>query len=589
MFHLESIVDLEGRPGLRDGGQGGAADGGAQQQQQQQQQAAADGAAGGSGGASGEGADGGGAANGSAGTKRLYADSIESLMRNMIQKVKIDMASEVIDAGRFDMQTSNSERRQKLEELLADEDRQRVAQNEAWSMDEFNKKAARNVQEYELFGRLDRELAWPGALQAPDEMAHYGYLAYTQGEVDHVSFQLTSYILSLLEGLHLWRGGRGSGEGEEKDRDARLSLQTTNRVHHQNNLQTTAQHRQQNETNEQVKALTGAAKAPRIGMLAMEAKKKALEDAARGAGPATKERRRRKSEATVLRSMAHSLFDGKDPDEYLQEQAAAAAAAASLRASQSAASLRSGSRADDDDDEDDEGEAIGALLSDGGDEADEAEEDVDGGADANIDDELEAQIEAIEAQQEQRVGGGQGGGAVPQPQQQQPAPQPQPGGILRAPGGGGGGGDSSQHSVRFADAMPPPPDQPPHAQQQQQHHHHQAATPPGSHGLPPRPAASAEQSLGGTSGGSRGAGAPKVRLGIKLKLPGASPAKRATPEPPAAGGASAAAAAAPPQQQQQQELDDAAAAAAKRAKLDEEAANGSAPAAPGQQQQQQQQ
>ena len=40
------------------------------------------------------------------------------------------MASEVIDAGRFDMQTSNSERRQKLEELLADEDRQRIAQNE---------------------------------------------------------------------------------------------------------------------------------------------------------------------------------------------------------------------------------------------------------------------------------------------------------------------------------------------------------------------------------------------------------------------------------------------------------------------------
>ena len=50
--------------------------------------------------------------------KRQYADSIESLVRNNIQKMKIDMANEVIDAGRFDMQTSMEERKQTLEALL---------------------------------------------------------------------------------------------------------------------------------------------------------------------------------------------------------------------------------------------------------------------------------------------------------------------------------------------------------------------------------------------------------------------------------------------------------------------------------------
>ena len=48
----------------------------------------------------------------------MYADSIESLVRNKIQKIKIDMANEVIDAGRFDMQTSMAERKETLESML---------------------------------------------------------------------------------------------------------------------------------------------------------------------------------------------------------------------------------------------------------------------------------------------------------------------------------------------------------------------------------------------------------------------------------------------------------------------------------------
>ena len=47
-----------------------------------------------------------------------YADSIESLVRNNIQQMKIDMANEVIDAGRFDMKTTMGERRQTLEDML---------------------------------------------------------------------------------------------------------------------------------------------------------------------------------------------------------------------------------------------------------------------------------------------------------------------------------------------------------------------------------------------------------------------------------------------------------------------------------------
>lgn len=50
--------------------------------------------------------------------ERKYADSIESLVRNTIQKLKIDMANEVIDAGRFDMRTTMEERKQTLETLL---------------------------------------------------------------------------------------------------------------------------------------------------------------------------------------------------------------------------------------------------------------------------------------------------------------------------------------------------------------------------------------------------------------------------------------------------------------------------------------
>ncbi|KAJ6806009.1 ATP-dependent helicase BRM isoform X1 [Iris pallida] len=55
--------------------------------------------------------------------KDRYMGSIESLIRNNIQQYKIDMADEVINAGRFDQRTTHEERRMTLETLLHDEER----------------------------------------------------------------------------------------------------------------------------------------------------------------------------------------------------------------------------------------------------------------------------------------------------------------------------------------------------------------------------------------------------------------------------------------------------------------------------------
>lgn len=93
-------------------------------------------------------------------SERRYVDSIECLVRKTIQKQKIEMANEVIDAGRFDMHTTNEERKQTLENMLADEDRFAVAVNQVPSSEEINKLIARNPEEEELFNSLDHSEAW---------------------------------------------------------------------------------------------------------------------------------------------------------------------------------------------------------------------------------------------------------------------------------------------------------------------------------------------------------------------------------------------------------------------------------------------
>lgn len=93
-------------------------------------------------------------------SKRLYADSIESIVRGQIQRMKIEMANEVIDAGRFDQQTSMEERRQTLETLLQDPERQRKATNEVPTWAELNVMLARTDGEKALFEKMDREEKW---------------------------------------------------------------------------------------------------------------------------------------------------------------------------------------------------------------------------------------------------------------------------------------------------------------------------------------------------------------------------------------------------------------------------------------------
>ena len=89
--------------------------------------------------------------------RRLYGDAIESVMRNQIQRMKIEMANEVIDAGRFDQQTSMEERRHTLEALLQDQDRALQAVNSVPTNHELNKMLARGEDEMALFEKMDQE------------------------------------------------------------------------------------------------------------------------------------------------------------------------------------------------------------------------------------------------------------------------------------------------------------------------------------------------------------------------------------------------------------------------------------------------
>merc|ERR1711871_1175497 len=90
-----------------------------------------------------------------------YKNSVETIVRNEIQQQKIEMASEIIDAGRFDMNTTNDERKQTLEKLLDDYDQHEDTTNHVPSLVELNELLARTPAELELFNRMDREMDWP--------------------------------------------------------------------------------------------------------------------------------------------------------------------------------------------------------------------------------------------------------------------------------------------------------------------------------------------------------------------------------------------------------------------------------------------
>jgi len=89
-----------------------------------------------------------------------YADSVESVYRHVIQKQKNDMASEIIDAGRFDQNTTNEERKETLEQILADADRNRVAKNEVPTWHWIHRRLARGEHELEEFELIDSQMHW---------------------------------------------------------------------------------------------------------------------------------------------------------------------------------------------------------------------------------------------------------------------------------------------------------------------------------------------------------------------------------------------------------------------------------------------
>ncbi|EPS60972.1 hypothetical protein M569_13829, partial [Genlisea aurea] len=90
--------------------------------------------------------------------KDRYMGSIESLIRNNIQQYKIDMADEVINAGRFDQRTTHEERRMTLETLLHDEERYQETVHDVPSLQEVNRMIARSEEEVEIFDQMDEEL-----------------------------------------------------------------------------------------------------------------------------------------------------------------------------------------------------------------------------------------------------------------------------------------------------------------------------------------------------------------------------------------------------------------------------------------------
>ncbi|KAG6725442.1 hypothetical protein I3843_02G025400 [Carya illinoinensis] len=102
--------------------------------------------------------------------KDRYMGSIEGLIRNNIQQYKIDMADEVINAGRFDQRTTHEERRLTLETLLHDEERYQETVHDVPSLQEVNRMIARSKEEVELFDQMDEELDWAEDMTRYDEV-----------------------------------------------------------------------------------------------------------------------------------------------------------------------------------------------------------------------------------------------------------------------------------------------------------------------------------------------------------------------------------------------------------------------------------
>ncbi|KAL0896318.1 hypothetical protein Bca101_080279 [Brassica carinata] len=105
--------------------------------------------------------------------KDRYIGSIEGLIRNNIQQYKIDMADEVINAGRFDQRTTHEERRMTLETLLHDDERYQETVHDVPSLHEVNRMIARSEEEVELFDQMDEEFDWTEEMTCHEQVPNW--------------------------------------------------------------------------------------------------------------------------------------------------------------------------------------------------------------------------------------------------------------------------------------------------------------------------------------------------------------------------------------------------------------------------------
>jgi len=140
--------------------------------------------------------------------KDRYMGSIESLIRNNIQQYKIDMADEVINAGRFDQRTTHEERRMTLETLLHDEERYQETLHDVPSLQEVNRMIARSEDEVELFDQMDEEFDWIEEMTRYDQVPKW--LRASTKEVDATIAVLSKKPSKAI----LFADGMGMASGE---------------------------------------------------------------------------------------------------------------------------------------------------------------------------------------------------------------------------------------------------------------------------------------------------------------------------------------------------------------------------------------
>ena len=198
VFYLEALAPQEPEWMRRLGNQGGASTAGEAVECNDAMDVDAD--------APEAGAGGGGSEEGAPFALR---ESVEGIVRNTIQKRKIEMAEEIIDAGKFDLATSASDKKDTLERLLAAQAESNASERscKAPSGDELNRMLARTDRELRDFERLDRlgPGVWLPPLVSPAEQPRW--LRPSEGEL----------VAALVERTASGKGVKATTMGESTE------------------------------------------------------------------------------------------------------------------------------------------------------------------------------------------------------------------------------------------------------------------------------------------------------------------------------------------------------------------------------------